>query len=294
MEAVGFVGTGVMGTPMATRLLQAGTPLTVWNRTAARTEPLAALGARVAGTVREVFERSEVVLLMLVDEAVTDSVLGRGTESFADLVRGRLVVQAGTTTTAHSVGLGQDVTRCGGRYVEAPVSGSRGPAEAGTLVGMLAGAPQDVAVVRRVMEPLCAEIVDCGPVPAALSTKLAANLFLLTLVAGLAEAFHLGERSGVDPRLLEQVLAAGPSSSTVSRTKADKMVRSDWSVQAALPDVLKNCRLVAGAAQAHGVPVPVLDAGHRWYAEAVATAGPDADMAAVLTAMRHAVDPTRG
>src|SRR6185312_12133032 len=140
-----------MGEPMAANLLRAGTKLVVWNRTAAKTEPFRSADAVVAGSVAEVFERAPVVLAMLANGAAIDATLGRGTAGFASLVAGRTLVHMGTTAPAYSRGLEADVRAAGGRYVEAPVSGSRGPAQAGELVGMLAGAPDTVAAVRPLL-----------------------------------------------------------------------------------------------------------------------------------------------
>lgn len=126
---VGFIGLGVMGRPMALRLASAGTPLVVWNRTPERAEPLRAAGAEVAADPAEVFARAEVVLLMLADEAAVDAVLGRGTPALAARVAGRTVVHMGTTSPEYSHAVEADVRAAGGRYVEAPVSGSRVPAE---------------------------------------------------------------------------------------------------------------------------------------------------------------------
>ena len=281
----GFLGLGVMGQPMAANLARAGTPLVVWNRTAARTEPLAAAGARVAASPGEVFARAEVVLLMLADEAATDAVLGRGTPRFAAQVRGHTVVHMGTTSPEHSRGLEADVRAAGGRYVEAPVSGSRGPAEDGQLVAMVAGDGAAVAAVRPLLGPMCRDVVACGPVPGALLMKLAVNIFLITMVTGLAEAFHFADRHGLDLHRLLTVLDAGPMASTVSRGKAAKLVGRDFAVQASIADVLKNNRLIAEAARRAAVASPLLDTCHALYGETLAIGHGDADMAAVVRAI---------
>ena len=128
---VGFIGLGVMGEPMALNLARAGTALVVWNRTAAKNEVLRAAGARVATSPAEVFRQARVVILMLADDAAIDSVLGRGTPDFGANVAQHTIVHMGTTSPEYSRGLEADVRAAGGSYVEAPVSGSRKPAEAG-------------------------------------------------------------------------------------------------------------------------------------------------------------------
>ncbi|WP_329095699.1 NAD(P)-dependent oxidoreductase [Actinomadura citrea] len=282
---VGFLGLGVMGRPMALNLVRAGTGLVVWNRTAAKGESLRAAGATVAADPADVFRRTRVVFLMLADGPAIDATLGRGTPGFAANVRGRIVVHMGTTSPEYSRGLEAEIQAAGGRYVEAPVSGSRGPAESGELIAMLAGEPAAVDAVRSLIAPLCGEVFVCGPVPQALQTKLAVNLYLITMVTGLAEAFHFAERHGLDGRRLLEVLDAGPMASTVSRAKARKLLDRDFAVQASIVNVLDNNRLIAEAARAARLASPLLDVCHALYGETVALGHGEADMAAVVRAL---------
>ncbi|MFF7723593.1 NAD(P)-dependent oxidoreductase [Streptomyces luteogriseus] len=282
---VGFIGLGVMGQPMALNLARAGIRLVVWNRTPERCEPLRAAGAEVAASAAEVFHRAATVFLMLADEPAMDAVLGRGTPDFAPRVAGRTVVHMGTTSAEYSRGLQEDIRAAGGRYVEAPVSGSRVPAERGELVGMLAGDDDALAIVRPLLAPLCRETFGCGAVPGALLLKFSVNLFLIAVVTGLAEAFHFAERHGLDQRLFRDVLDAGPMASAVSRVKAPKLLERDFSVQAAAADVLKNNRLIAEAARKADLASPLLDVCHALYDETVRRGHGGEDMVAVLHAL---------
>ncbi|WP_433228212.1 NAD(P)-dependent oxidoreductase [Actinomadura formosensis] len=291
---VGFIGLGVMGRPMALNLARAGTSLIVWNRTPARTEALRAAGAAVASSPAEVCRSADVVLLMLADGPAIDAVLGRGTPGFTANVAGRVIVHMGTTSPGYSRDLEADVRAATGRYVEAPVSGSRGPAETGELVAMLAGEPADVDLVRPLIAPMCGQTFACGPVPHGLEMKLAVNLFLITMVTGLAESFHFADRHGLDRRRLLEVLDAGPMASTVSRAKARKLLARDFSVQASITNVLDNNRLIAEAARRAGVASPVLDACHALYRETQALGHGPSDMAAVIHALVSRTDALRG
>ncbi|ODU24790.1 MAG: 2-hydroxy-3-oxopropionate reductase [Pseudonocardia sp. SCN 73-27] len=274
-----------MGTPMALRLVRAGTPLVVWNRTPSACEPLRDAGADVATDSAEVFARADVVLLMLANAGAIDAVLRRGTPAFAGLVRDRTVVHMGTTAPEFSRGLAVDVHAVGGRYVEAPVSGSRVPAEQGALVAMLAGTDDAVAAVRPLLAPMCREAVPCGAVPGALLTKLAVNLYLVTMVTGLAEAFHFAQRHGLDLDVVRAVLDAGPMASDVSRVKAAKLVAGDVTAQAAAADVAYNARLIVDAARGAGVASPLVDVARALFAETVAAGRGADDMVAVLGAI---------
>ncbi len=290
----GFIGLGTMGTPMAVNLARAGTRLVVWNRSPGRSEPLRDAGAEVAAGPGEVFERARVVILMLSDGGAADAVLGRGTPRFAAHAAGHTIVHMGTTEAGYSRGLEADVRAAGGSYVEAPVSGSRAPAEAGDLVAMLAGDPDAVARVRPLLAPMCRETVHCGAVPGAMLTKLAVNLFLITMVTGLAEAVHFAARHDLDLATLLGVLDAGPMASSVSRTKARKLADRDFAVQAAVSDVLHNNRLIARAARAAGVASPLLDVCHALFGEAEDLGHGGTDMAAVIHAIERRTAASSG
>jgi len=282
---VGFIGLGTMGLPMALNLARAGTPLVVWNRSRDRSDLLAAAGATVADGPAEVSREARTVIVMLANGAAIDEVLERGTPRFGQLVVGRTLVHMGTTEAAYSEGLSADTTAAGGRYVEAPVSGSRRPAEAGELVGMVAGPDEAVDEVLPLLAPMCGTTVRCGEVPGATRMKLAVNLFLVTQVAGLAEAFHFADRNGLDLEVFRSVLDAGPMASSVSRTKLEKLVTGDLEVQAAIRDVHYNSWLIADAARDAGVASPLLDTSRDLFAEAERLGHDRADMAAVLRAI---------
>jgi 3-hydroxyisobutyrate dehydrogenase len=272
---VGFIGLGTMGLPMALNLARAGTDLVVWNRSPGPAAPF----ADVAADLDEVFARADVVILMLAGEDAIDDVLrGRALD-------GRTVVHMGTTAPGYSEGLAAAVEKAGGAYVEAPVSGSRKPAEAGELVAMLAGDPAAVERVRPLLAPMCRETFVCGPVPQALTMKLAVNIFLIATVTGLAESFHFADRYGLDPALLRSILDAGQMASSISRVKTAKLAARDFELQAGIADVLENNRLVVEAARSAGVATPVIDVCFDLYAETVDLGHGSADMAAVITAL---------
>jgi 3-hydroxyisobutyrate dehydrogenase len=284
-ENVGFLGLGIMGEPMARNLAAAGVPLVAWSRT-----PRAVPGVSLAARPADVFAQARTVLVMLAHGEAIDTVLGRGGAGFAELVRGHTIVHMGTTAPGYSAALEADVVAAGGWYAEAPVSGSRVPATTGELVAMLAGDAAVVARVRPLLDPMCREVVECGPVPQALRMKLAVNLFLISMVTGLAEATHFAQRHGLDLERLRGVLDAGPMASAVSRVKAAKLVSGDFTVQASVRDVLMNNRLIAESARAAGIATPLLDACHRLFGEALALGHDAEDMAAVVRAIEARTD----
>jgi 3-hydroxyisobutyrate dehydrogenase len=282
---IGFIGLGTMGLPMALNMARAGTPLVVWNRSRPALDLAADAGMTVAGSPDEVFHAADTVFVMLMDGEVIDEVLGRGTPRFAELVAGRTLVHMGTTAASYSLGLSEDVVAAGGTFVEAPVSGSRAPAEAGQLIGMVAGPPSAVGAVVPLLAPVCATTVHCGEVPGATRMKLAVNLFLIAQVTGLAEAFHFAERQGLDLEVFRSVLDAGPMASAVSRIKLEKLVTGDFTVQSSIRDVHYNSRLVTAAARDSGAASPVVDACRELFAEAEGLGHGAEDMAAIVRAI---------
>ena len=282
---IGFIGLGLMGEPMALNLRRAGTPLVVWNRTRSKCELLENAGAVVAENAAEVFARCEIVILMLLDGTVLDAALERHSAAFIKRVQGHTLINMGTMTPSYSMALAGEVRDAGGRYVEAPVSGSRKPAEAGQLVAMLAGESDDLARVRPLLLPMCRETIACGGVPSALHMKLAVNLFMISMVTGLAEAMHFAAAHGLDLGRLADVLDSSPMASDVSRIKAAKLLAQDFGTQAAISNVLYNNRLIAEAARAAGIASPLLDVCHALYAETEALGFGGADMVAVIRAI---------
>ena len=178
-----------------------------------------------------------------------------------------------------------DIRAAGGFYVEAPVAGSRKPAEAGQLVGLLAGEPADVERVRPLLEPMCGATVTCGPVGNALLMKLSVNLFLNQMLTALAEAVHFADRHGLDLRTFGEAIDAGPMASDVTRVKLPKLIERDFAPQAAMTDALNSNRLIAAAAREVGMASPLLDVGLALFEESVARGDGQLDMVAVIRAI---------
>ncbi|AYF98538.1 NAD(P)-dependent oxidoreductase [Protaetiibacter intestinalis] len=279
---VGFAGLGIMGTPMAGRLREAGVPLAVWSRRPEACAELVARGAVAAPDAGALFAVSDAVILMLRDEAATDEVLARGTDVFAGRVAGRLVIVMGTNSPAYSAALEADIRAAGGRYVEAPVSGSRVPAERGELVVMLAGADDAaLAEAAELLAPLGRAVVPCGAVPGALRTKVAVNHYMMAMVAALAESLTTARLAGLDVDAVLRVLEASPMDSAIGRVKGAKLVAGDETPQAAVSDVVKNCMLALDAARASGATTPIIELVASLYEATAASGHADADMVAV-------------
>lgn len=284
------MGLGAMGEPMARNLVRRFGRLAVWNRTPERCAALADAGARVATSAAALCEASEVVFLMLIDGRAMDEALGRGTDQFRRNVAGRIIVNTATVGPRYSKGLDADIRAAGGAYVEAPVSGSRKPAEEGQLVAMLAGDASAVARVEPLFAPMCRAIVPCGAVPGALTMKFAVNIFLIASITGLAEAAHFAEAEGLDLQAWARIVNASQMASDISRMKVDKLMAGDFTAQAAIRNVLETTRLIAEAARDDGIRTPLVDASLDLYRRAESMGLDGLDMISVV----RAFDPARG
>jgi len=284
-DGIGFIGLGVMGQPIALNLAKAGIKLVVWNRSTGGSEPLRAVGARVAASAEEVFRRTETVIAMLSDSSAIDAVLERGTPAFTSHVAGHTIVSMSSVAPEYSRQLAMDIHAAGGRYVEAPVSGSRKPAEAGQLVSLLGGDAEVIEKIRPLLAPMCRQSVICGPVGNALLMKLAVNLYVSTMLAGLAEAVHFAERNNLNLNTFEMAIGSGPMASDMTRVKIPKLIERDFAVQAATEDAFKSCLLIADAARAAGIASPLLDLSRKLYEESISMGNGRLDMMSVIQAI---------
>jgi len=284
---IGFIGLGLMGEPMAANLLKAGVRLVVWNRSLPKLAVLARAGAAPVDKPARVFERCGTVIMMLRNASAMDEALARDTSEFSYRIGGRLVISMATTEPGYSKKLGEDIRAAGGRYVEAPVSGSRRPAEDGQLAAMLAGDAADVSEAARIIGPMCKSAIACGPVPNALYMKLAVNLFMISMVTGLVEATQFAQRHGLDMETFSGVLNSSPMANDVMRVKLAKLLALDFAAQASIANVLENVRLIVDAGRDAAVASPIIGVCSELYGEAQEQGLGDEDMVAVLRAIER-------
>lgn len=275
---LGFLGLGVMGTPMAINLAR-HYPLTVWNRTKAKYPPLQSVGARIAESPSAVLEESDVVFTMLFNDAAFDPIFASG--DFQAKLRGKTVVNTSSVSVDCSTRLSSIVSAAGGTFIEMPVSGSRVPAEQGQLVGMIAGDVDAVQRLKPILEPITKKSIYCGDIGKGLKTKFAVNTFLITTTAGLAESMHLAKKQDLNITAFGEVVDASPMASAYSKLKVAKMIREDLTAQAAIRDCYNLTKLVVDAGKEAQASTPLMDACQVLYKQAVDSGFGDDDMIAL-------------
>lgn len=243
LPALAFAGIGLMGLPMTRRLLAAGYPLTLWNRTPDKCAPLLELGAHRVENPAELCRDASVVMLCLANtEVVREVVFGPG--GIVEGARpGQLLVDFSSLEPAATREMAAELeARTGMRWVDAPVSGGTPGAEAGTLAIMAGGREEDVERVRPVLAHLGQRLTRMGEVGAGQVTKVCNQMIVACNALVIAEVVALAERSGVDASLIAQALAGGFADSKPLQILAPQMASSQfepikWHVRTLLKDL---------------------------------------------------------
>jgi len=287
--AVAVLGTGIMGSAMARNLAAAGLRTTVWDRSAAATAPLAAAGAAVAASAREAIADADVVITMLPTADAVDSVMRpQGLSAFAS---GAVWAQMGTIGISATAELADAVrqSRPDVMFVDAPVSGSKGPAETGQLLILASGPTAAEPVARPAFDAIGRKTVWLGDAGQGSRMKLVVNAYLSFLIEGVAEALELGSRLGIDAAGLDEVLEGGPLDAPLADAKLHKIARGDFTPEFPLEWALKDVDLAIEAA--NGARLPMLGALSRQWRQAVAAGYGREDISAARTALS---DPALG
>lgn len=249
LPSLAFAGLGLMGVPMTRRLLAAGYPLTVWNRSASKRELLATEGARAVETPAQLCADAEVVMLCLADTAVVREVVF-GAGGIVESARsGQLLVDFSSLEPAATREMAADLeARTGMRWVDAPVSGGTPGAEAGTLAIMAGGRVEDIEHVRPILAHLGQRLTRMGNVGAGQVTKVCNQMIVACNALVIAEVVALAEQSGVDASLIAPALAGGFADSRPLQILAPQMAESrfepvKWHVRTLLKDLDTAVRL---------------------------------------------------
>jgi 3-hydroxyisobutyrate dehydrogenase len=285
---VTVLGTGVMGAAMSRSLLRAGLPVTVWNRDPAKAAPLAADGATVAADVATALRDAEVVVTMLFDAGTVREVV-LGPVEAGSWPDGAVWLQTTTTGVEGTADLLALAAAHGIDFVDAPVMGSKGPAEAGALTVLCAGPQRLEAVLAPVLDAVGARTLWVGQdAGRASALKLVCNAWIITMTDAVAQSVALAEGLGLDPRLFLDAVGTGATNSPYLQSKGAAMADgSTAGASFALGGARKDVGLVLDALRSAGVD-PRLAEAVLAHLEAADVAGYGRhDMAAVVHGLRQ-------
>lgn len=286
MKKLGFLGLGIMGSPMARNLLKGGFDVTVWNRTPERAAILAAEGASVASMPQEVTARCDLTFAMLADPAAAREVALGASGAAAGIGKGRGYIDMSTVDPETSSAIAAAVTAAGGRFLEAPVSGSKKPAEDATLIIMAAGDRGLHDEALPALERMGKKVLFLGETGSGARMKIVVNMIMGVMMAGLAEGLALAGKSGLSSEDLLEILDSGAMSNPMFRLKGGLMGRGDFTPAFPLKHMQKDLRLAVAQGDEAGQPLQAAAAVNELFKQGKALGFGNEDFSAVLKALK--------
>jgi 3-hydroxyisobutyrate dehydrogenase len=289
-ENVAILGLGTMGAGMAANLLKAGFSLTVYNRTAAKAEALASLGARLASTPAEAAKGASFVIGMLADDSASRQVWTSKDGALEGVrqnaAQGSILIESSTVSPTWIAELAELAKDNGAELLDAPVTGSRAQAAAGQLTFLVGGNDRALQAAAPVLKAMSQNIVHLGPVGSGARMKLINNFICGVQVASLAEGLAWIERSGLDREKALSILKAGAPGSPLLGAISQRMVDRDYTVNFLLRLMMKDLKYAQSEAAQRGVCLKTAETAHGLFAAALAKGFGDSDMASVVEPLR--------
>ena len=288
--SVALIGLGTMGSGMAANLLKAGFPLTVYNRTEAKAEPLVHLGAHLAATPADAARGADVILCMLADDVASrEAWLGVDGNSGALTAAkpGAVLIDSSTVSPAWIEELGRAATARGVELLDAPVTGSRTQAESGQLNFLVGGSETALLSATPVLQAMAKEIIYLGPLGSGAKLKLINNFICGVQVASLAEGLTWIERSGLDRDKALDVLKAGAPGSPLLGAISARMTSQNYNVNFLLKLMCKDLLYAQNAAAEMGVDLTTAANARTLFEQAIQQGHAEQDMSAVIEPIRQ-------
>jgi 2-hydroxy-3-oxopropionate reductase len=282
-DTVGFIGLGIMGKPMAKNLIEAGHELVVFNRTQSKAEELAGDGATVAGSPREVAERSDVIITMLPDSPQVEEVLVGENGILDGIKEGALVVDTSTISPVVTEELAAKVKEKGASMLDAPVSGGDVGAIEGTLSIMVGGSEEDFERARPLFEAMGKTVTHVGETGAGQVVKAANQIVVALTIEAVSEALVLGSKGGVAPEKILDVLGGGLAGNKVMEVKREKMLTHSFDPGFRIELHHKDLGIALAAGREYGVTLPVTAVVDQMLQELKMKGRGDRDHSALLT-----------
>jgi 3-hydroxyisobutyrate dehydrogenase len=277
--SVALLGTGIMGSGMARNIAKAGLSLRVWNRTKSRAMALAEHGAVVADRPAEAVRGADIVVTMLFDAVSVENAMAG---ALTDLPRDAIWLQTSTVGVAGTARLAELAYSHGIAFVDAPVLGTRQPAEHGALIVLASGAPELQDMVRPVLDAIGAKTIWIGDAPGDGSRfKLVLNAWVLSLTAATAQSIALAKALGLDQRRFLETISGSPTDCAYAQLKGAAMINGEFEPAFGLDGAAKDSDLILAAMHDTGTNPALMAAVSQLMHNAVDLGHAKADMAAV-------------
>ncbi|GLT94282.1 hypothetical protein SLE2022_120310 [Rubroshorea leprosula] len=283
---VGFLGLGIMGKAMSMNLLRNGFKVTVWNRTLAKCNELVAHGASVGETPAAVVKKCKITIAMLSDPAAALSVVFDKDGVLEQICSGKGYIDMSTVDAETSSKISEAIISNGGHFLEAPVSGSKQPAETGQLVILAAGEKALYDEAIPAFNVLGKKSFFLGQVGNGAKMKLVVNMIMGSMMNAFSEGLVLAEKCGLDPHSLLDVLDLGGMANPMFRGKGPTMLKTDYSPAFPLKHQQKDMRLALSLGDENAVSMPVAAAANEAFKKARSMGLGDLDFSAVYETVK--------
>jgi 3-hydroxyisobutyrate dehydrogenase-like beta-hydroxyacid dehydrogenase len=284
---IGFMGLGIMGTPMAANLLKAGYAVMVYNRTPEKTEPLVKLGAGSASNPKALAKAADVVIAMVTGPEALGHLLWGPDGAGGALNHSKIFINMSSVSPGYTRDLARELEPTGVTFIDAPVSGTKKPAEDGTLI-ILAGGPQDkVQELEPVLLAMGKKVVYCGAAGQGSMMKMFINLLLGMMMEGFAEALNFGKLGGLSTEAMLDTVYSGPLNCAMFQVKAANLQNKNYPTAFPLKHMTKDAKFVVDTAYELGAPVPVGQMILHLYRTGVAQGWGDEDLSAIAKVLEH-------
>ena len=282
-----FLGLGVMGAPMAGHLARAGHPVTVYNRTRAKTADwVVAHDGAAAETPAEAARRAEIVMMCLGNDDDVRSVVYGDDGALAGMAEGAILVDHTTASADLARELDAACRQRGVGFLDAPVSGGQAGAENGQLTVMVGGAPDVFDRARPALESYARAVTLMGPAGAGQLTKMVNQIAIAGLLQGLSEALVFAEKAGLDGDRAVDVIAKGAAQSWQMDNRAKTMLRREYDFGFAIDWMRKDLAICLDEARRNGAPLPVTALVDQFYGRVQARRGGRVDTSSLAEALR--------
>jgi len=275
---IAFLGLGIMGRPMATRLVGAGNEVSVWNRTARQHVD----GATTAVSPADAAKEAEVVWVCVADTSAVERVIFGDDGALQSLREGAIIVDSSTISPSATVKFAERANERGVHWVDAPITGSKIGAENGQLIFIVGGAPEPVQYLDPLFKAMGKLVLHIGSTGKGQSAKLGMNLMIALIYEGFAEAFVLSRKLGVEPQKMIELIQASMVKNGVVDYKAPFVLRHDYSPNFPLRLMHKDIHLMLEMAKENRVKLPALETVDEIYELSSEEGWDDLDYAATL------------
>jgi len=286
MTTIGFLGLGIMGKAMASNLVKAGFDVTVWNRNPAKCDELVLQGAHLGTSPKDVTKHCDITFAMVSDPDAALALCQGPDGVLAGIGSGRGYVDMSTVDNTTSKAISNLITQAGGRFLEAPVSGTKKPAEDGTLIILAAGDAslyEDTKPAFDVMGKMSPYLGDVGQ---GANMKLVVNMMMGGMLNIFSEGMSLGQKAGLNGNQILEIIDAGAIANPMFKGKGAMLLKEDYSTSFPLKHMQKDIRLAVALGDQLEQPLPTAAAANETFKQAIKAGFADEDIVAVYKVIK--------